>query len=395
MLAVNCCYFADMDFLLRCYIVYPLLYFGASYASYEEEALALKEVSGGTRISGVRYANFIQDKFAYLNITPVRKRLVERSIQCALSCLDTLPCFSFNLAALQDNNDKLLCEHLPSDKYNNSDQFVASKVFHHFSILSPCSSWPCNGNGKCVALYAENSYLCICKTGFIGQNCENDIDECSAGNNCDLNAVCANTEGSYHCSCNKGYTGDGRHCTAMMNSVILSSDGFYLRHLAKFLSPVIGDDSRWELCYRSSAHGTYDRTFHNKCDGKNNTVTIVKTNDFVFGGFTDIPWESPQNGSQFGATEKAFIFSLRNAEGLPPFKSNVKDSSKAIRYSKILGPTFGYEDILIDRRLTHWAGSSTNFGDNYIVPTGVQNKSTLLAGASTFGVDEVEVFFLL
>ncbi|XP_068737077.1 uncharacterized protein [Montipora capricornis] len=119
-----------------------------------KEVLALKEVSGGTRISGVRYANFIQDKFAYLNITPVRKRLVERSIQCALSCLDTLPCFSFNLAALQDNNDKLLCEHLPSDKYNNSDQFVASKVFHHFSILSPCNSWPCNGNGKCVALYA-------------------------------------------------------------------------------------------------------------------------------------------------------------------------------------------------------------------------------------------------
>ena len=77
----------------------------------------------------------VQDKFAYLNITPVRKRLVERSIQCALSCLDTLPCFSFNLAALQDNNDKLLCEHLPSDKYNNSDQFVVSKVFHHFSIL--------------------------------------------------------------------------------------------------------------------------------------------------------------------------------------------------------------------------------------------------------------------
>ncbi|XP_068681701.1 uncharacterized protein [Montipora foliosa] len=178
-----------------------------------EEALALKEVSGGTRISGVRYANFIQDKFAYLNITPVRKRLVERSIQCALSCLDTLPCFSFNLAALQDNNDKLLCEHLSSDKYNNSDQFVVSKVFHHFSILSPCSSGPCNGNGKCVALYAENSYLCICKTGFIGQNCENDVNECSSENECHVNATCRNTKGSYKCTCKKGYGGDGRNCS--------------------------------------------------------------------------------------------------------------------------------------------------------------------------------------
>ena len=76
----------------------------------------------------------------------------------------------------------------------------------------------------------------------------------------------------------------------MMNSVTLSSDGFYLRHLAMFLSPVIGDDSRWELCYRSSTHGPGDDTFHSNCDGKNNTVTIVKKNDFVFGGFTDTPW---------------------------------------------------------------------------------------------------------
>ena len=76
----------------------------------------------------------------------------------------------------------------------------------------------------------------------------------------------------------------------MMNSVILASDGFYLRHLAMFLSPVIRDDSRWELCYRSSTHGPYDKRFHRNCDGKKNTVTIVKKNDFVFGGFTDIPW---------------------------------------------------------------------------------------------------------
>ncbi|XP_068715168.1 uncharacterized protein [Montipora foliosa] len=138
-----------------------------SYALVKETS-ALREVGGG-----VRYANFILHKFVYLNITPVRKRLVQRVIQCALSCLDTLPCFSFNLAAFQDSNDKLLCEHLPSDKYNNSDQFGVSKVFHHFSILSPCSSWSCNGNGKCVALYAENSYVCVCKTGFFGENCEN------------------------------------------------------------------------------------------------------------------------------------------------------------------------------------------------------------------------------
>ena len=30
---------------------------------------------------------------------------------------------------------------------------------------------------------------------------------------CDVNAYCSNTEGSYHCSCNRGYSGNGTSCT--------------------------------------------------------------------------------------------------------------------------------------------------------------------------------------
>ena len=40
-----------------------------------------------------------------------------------------------------------------------------------------------------------------------------DIDECSAGHKCDVNAVCNNTKGSYDCNCNEGYYGDGKSCT--------------------------------------------------------------------------------------------------------------------------------------------------------------------------------------
>ncbi|XP_068729501.1 ficolin-2-like [Montipora capricornis] len=203
----------------------PILLSYALVKGATTDTLALKEVSGGEPTPSVRYANFIRDKFAYLNIGALRKILVEESIECALSCLVTLPCFSFNLAAFQDNNDKLLCEHLSSDKYNNSDQFVASKVFHHFSIFSPCSSGPCKGDRKCVPRYAKNSYLCVCKTGFTGENCEHDIDECSAGNNCDLNVVCVNTEGSYYCTCNEGYTGDGRNCTVYKNCADVYNSG--------------------------------------------------------------------------------------------------------------------------------------------------------------------------
>ena len=42
-----------------------------------------------------------------------------------------------------------------------------------------------------------------------------DDDECDNAetNDCDLNALCSNTEGSYNCRCMTGYDGDGRNCT--------------------------------------------------------------------------------------------------------------------------------------------------------------------------------------
>ena len=44
-----------------------------------------------------------------------------------------------------------------------------------------------------------------------------DIDECTENetNDCDINANCTNTEGSYNCTCRVGFRGDGKHCTGM------------------------------------------------------------------------------------------------------------------------------------------------------------------------------------
>ena len=40
-----------------------------------------------------------------------------------------------------------------------------------------------------------------------------DLDECDSDfYDCDINAVCQNTAGSYTCTCKAGYTGDGRTC---------------------------------------------------------------------------------------------------------------------------------------------------------------------------------------
>ena len=83
--------------------------------------------------SGIDYANFKEEKFSYLNVTALSKIVVKQSSLCAFACLETLSCFSFNVAAFLDNG-KLLCELLASEKYNNRDKFIPSDSFHHFSI---------------------------------------------------------------------------------------------------------------------------------------------------------------------------------------------------------------------------------------------------------------------
>ena len=43
-----------------------------------------------------------------------------------------------------------------------------------------------------------------------------EINECTMNtSNCDPNARCTNTAGSFNCTCNRGYQGDGINCTGM------------------------------------------------------------------------------------------------------------------------------------------------------------------------------------
>ena len=58
---------------------------------------------------------------------------------------------------------------------------------------------------------------------------------------------------------------------------------------------------------------------------------------------------SESNHKGYGSTSKAFIFSLHNKEKLAPFKSMVGNPKRAIYRYKYYGPTFGTEDLLIDR----------------------------------------------
>ncbi|MBI1825237.1 MAG: right-handed parallel beta-helix repeat-containing protein, partial [Planctomycetes bacterium] len=66
----------------------------------------------------------------------------------------------------------------------------------------------CSAKGSC-----NDDDSCVCDSGWTRADCSQDIDECANGtDNCDANATCTNTPGSFACACNDGYLGDGLSC---------------------------------------------------------------------------------------------------------------------------------------------------------------------------------------
>ena len=72
-------------------------------------------------------------------------------------------------------------------------------------------------NGTCANTIG--SYSCSCNHGYMGdgRTCL-DIDECITGaTNCSINAKCLNTIGGFQCACSSGYTGNGYSCCRFMS----------------------------------------------------------------------------------------------------------------------------------------------------------------------------------
>ena len=78
------------------------------------------------------FINFKAYEFSYLNITNIGLELVQSDTECGFACVGITSCFSYNLAAFSDVNGKLLCELLPSEKFNNLNDFTGSPSHHQF-----------------------------------------------------------------------------------------------------------------------------------------------------------------------------------------------------------------------------------------------------------------------
>ena len=141
------------------------------------------------------------------------------------------------------------------------------------------------------------------------------------------------------------------------------------------------------LLYKASEDGDDVKTFHNLCDNMGNTVTLIVTEDnWIFGGYTDVVWESDDDPSywSYRHSNQSFLFSITLHKKYP-----IVLRDKAIFCSSMNGPTFGYgfDFALSNKFLTKESTCNAPFSYG-----NMERNNEFNGGKKMFIVKEVEVF---
>lgn len=150
-----------------------------------------------------------------------------------------------------------------------------------------------------------------------------------------------------------------------------------------------------DLLFRASQNCFSAQRFHNFCDFKGPTLTLIKAKTGkVFGGFCSISWVVDEKGSYYSAPD-TFIFSVT---GLKKFELKNNYDDEAIYNCNVYGPTFGNGyDIYISDSCNSKNDSYSNLGSTFEIPKCLfEAKSSearaFLASSYKFKVEEYEVF---
>ena len=91
------------------------------------------------------------------------------------------------------------CEH----KGQNITREIVGANLNGITPSKHCLTSPCLNGGECA--WNDLSSICVCKTGFTGDTCQINIDECNP-EPC-IHGVCEDQVGAYQCVCDTGYEG--------------------------------------------------------------------------------------------------------------------------------------------------------------------------------------------
>ena len=145
-----------------------------------------------------------------------------------------------------------------------------------------------------------------------------------------------------------------------------------------------------KLIFRASRDGFRFEKFHQLCDEKGPTVTLVKSQKgFFFGGFNTISWSS--RVGKYKPAEGNFLFSLTQKS-----KHEIYQNSQyAVYLTKDYGPRFGGgADLHISTNCNQNESSYSNLGHTYKSPYqyDTDKSKNYLAGSYNFRVEDYEVF---
>lgn len=180
---------------------------------------------------------------------------------------------------------------------------------------------------------------------------------------------------------------------------IFEGDGTLLNFEQKILiNQLFSKNKRWSLIYKATRDGFGCEDFHNHCNNRGITLTLIqlrnrlymKKRDSIIGGYTTIPWSS-QSG--FYYDPQAFLFIL-NQEKLTRFNLRSNDDV-AVSHCVTSGPIFGFHDIHICHRSNINNFSSIGFPYSYedLDEHGKGRKT--FSKSKRFLVSEIEVYTMI
>ena len=114
--------------------------------------------------------------------------------------------------------------------------------------------------------------------------------------------------------------------TDKFDSILLNETNRCEEFLNKILEWTGGKNM--ELLYRGSRDGMSGDAFHNRCNNKGPTISLIKNeNGYIFGGYASIDWTSKGG---YKSAPDSFIFTLTNKYNIEPTKFPNTDTNKSI-----------------------------------------------------------------
>lgn len=131
--------------------------------------------------------------------------------------------------------------------------------------------------------------------------------------------------------------------------------------------------------------------FHQHCDNKGSTLTLIQSSEgYIFGGYSILPWESIDREKSH---PEGFLFTLSNPHNIPPtmYPRNPQRNI-SIYCNPERGPVFGYEntDLRVLNNSNQNQVSDIFFPSCYLDTTGKGNKT--FTGGRHFTTVEIEIY---